>query len=268
MVYHAYDLDKKDKLRILQITDCHLFLSNNESMMGFNNNKNFFDVIHTIKNDHVQDTDLIFLTGDLSQDETIESYEHIASQLKNVDIPIYWIPGNHDNQANMAEVFSKYPHFVNKKCLELKHWVFVFLNTQKIGSASGFLDQDEMNFLGDTIVRNKDKKIAVVMHHHPTPFNTPLIDNYILENRDIFWRVIDNSSVKIVLCGHVHGDYSLSINNVQIESAPATCFQFKKGSLTMVLENNIGYKIYYFDCNGVRSKSEIWMEQTHVNKTI
>jgi len=261
------DLAKKDSLKIIQITDSHLFSSNKQLMMGSRNNENFFDVVYKIKNNHLHDADLIFLTGDLSQDKTIRSYQHIASALKDINIPIYWIPGNHDNKDNMSKVFSNYPLFQSKRYLDLKNWVFVFLNTQNTGLDSGFLDQDELAFLDDLINKNKHKKknIAIVMHHHPIEFNTPLIDSYILENRNVFWSAIKKSNVKVVLCGHVHGDYGFDINNIRIESAPATCFQFKKGASNLELEKNIGYKIHYFGYNIVKSQSDIWMEPSHVS---
>lgn len=260
-------LQKKDSVKIIQITDSHLFSSNNELMMGHKNNVNFYDVINKIKKNHLSDTDLIFLTGDLSQDQTSKSYEHITSELNSMNIPIYWIPGNHDENDIMFNVFSNNSLFKPEKYIELKHWIFIFLNTQKIGSESGFLKHDEICFIQKEISRNiqKNKKIALVMHHHPTPFNTPLIDNYILENHDELWSTIKNSSVKMIMCGHVHGDYSFTENNIQIESAPATCFQFKKGTSESEFENEIGYKIHYFCHNNVQSESEIWMEPTYVN---
>ena len=261
------ELQIKDNLKIIQLTDFHLFSSNNEIMMGHKNNRNFFDVINEIKKNQLLDTDLIFLTGDLSQDQTKRSYEHITSELKNLNTPVYWIPGNHDNRENMLKVFSKYSLFRSTKYLELKHWIFIFLNTQKTGSESGFLDEEEITFLKKKIDDNisKNKKIAIVMHHHPTPFNTPLIDNYILENHAVFWKTINESNVKVILCGHVHGDYSLTASNIQIESAPATCFQFKKGTSSVVLENYIGYKIHYLCYNDIQSRSVVWTEPIYVN---
>ena len=258
---------KKDSIKIIQITDSHLFSSNDELMIGHKNNMNFYDVINKIKNIHLSDTDFIFFTGDLSQDQTSKSYEHITYALQSMNIPIYWIPGNHDDNNIMIDVFLNNDLFKNEKYIELKHWIFIFLNTQKIGSENGFLDRDEIFFIKNKLIKNisKNKKIALVMHHHPIPFNTPLIDSYTLENHDELWSTIKDSTVKMIMCGHVHGDYSFTENNIQIESAPATCFQFKKGASTLAIENNIGYKIHYFCHNNVHSESDIWIEPTYVN---
>jgi Icc protein len=106
------------------------------------------------------------------------------------------------------------------------------------------------------------------MHHHPAPFGTPLVDNYLLENREEFWAAIKNSPVKLIICGHVHGDYSLTINKVRIESAPATCFQFKKGTSILEVDNHIGYKIHRFCYNIAHSKAETWMEPENVGQIL
>ena len=45
----------------------------------------------------------------------------------------------------------------------------------------------------------------------------------------MFWHsdIVSGKNVKLVICGHVHEDYSFKHNNVMIESAPATCLQWK-----------------------------------------
>ena len=94
-------LQAKDDLKVIQLTDLHLFSSDNELMLGHKNNANFYDVIFKLKNTQLENTDLILLTGDLSQDQTRESYEHIVRELKDFNIPIYWISGNHDHKKNI-----------------------------------------------------------------------------------------------------------------------------------------------------------------------
>ena len=259
-------LQAKDDLKVIQLTDLHLFSSDNELMLGHKNNANFYDVIFKLKNTQLETTDLILLTGDLSQDQTRESYEHIVRELKDFNIPIYWISGNHDHKKNISAVFSKNDSFKNVPYLELKHWFFIFLDTKKEGSESGFLAESEIFFLKNTLDQQsvKNKKIAIIMHHHPVPFGTPLIDDYILKNHEEFWRAIIKHNITKILCGHVHGDYSFIQNNTLIESSVATCFQFKKGSSSLVTENNIGYKVHYFRYNTTNSQSFIWTEPVHV----
>ncbi|MBA2652249.1 MAG: metallophosphoesterase [Tatlockia sp.] len=253
------NINKKDCVKIIQLTDTHLF-SNDSLLFGVNCNKTFDKVIDHIYKHELHDTDLILLTGDLSQDESQGSYQYLLNAFKPFQIPVIWIPGNHDNLNLMDATFSKSSFFFRMKQLELKHWIFIFLNTQLEGEINGFINQDDFISIKNGIENGAlfNKKIALIMHHHPVSVDTPLIDKYIINNQEELWKNIRNSNVELAICGHVHGDYLIHHNNVKIESAPATCFQFKKGSTTLDIENLVGYKIHYFEQGNHHSKSVIW----------
>ncbi len=74
-------------------------------------NKRLTEVIQRMLAEDGKDVDLIFLTGDLSQDETHQSYEKITEQLSQLNAPVYWIPGNHDNVTHMETVFNQADNF-------------------------------------------------------------------------------------------------------------------------------------------------------------
>lgn len=97
------------------------------------------------------------------------------------------------------------------------------------------------------------------MHHHPIETKTPLVDNYILRNNDEFWKIVEKyPHVKLVICGHVHGDYHLHHQHIDIEIAPATCLQWKKGAKELDIENKIGYKIYQLNNEGYKAETYLW----------
>ncbi|MBA2657646.1 MAG: metallophosphoesterase [Tatlockia sp.] len=256
----------KDCLKIIQITDTHLF-SVESLLFGVNCNRTFDFVTQQIFKNELHDTDLIILTGDLSQDESLGSYQYLVNSFKPYKTPIFWIPGNHDNVNFMNTAFNESPSFSRVNQLELKHWVFLFLNTQLEGEINGFINQDDFILIKNGIknAESSKKKIALIMHHHPLPVGTPLIDKYTLNNQDDLWKIINHTKVELVLFGHVHGDYVQHHNNVKIESAPATCFQFKKGSTNLDIENVVGYKIHYFKQGNHSSKSVIWDLTDEVN---
>jgi Icc protein len=96
------------------------------------------------------------------------------------------------------------------------------------------------------------------MHHHPASVNTSLIDNYILKNTKDFWETVKGTKVELVICGHVHGDYRFQYNNVMIETSPATCFQWEKGTKDLKKDLRIGYKIYHFVRDGYEAMAKMW----------
>lgn len=252
------DFIEKDCLKVIQLTDTHLF-SNDSLLFGVNCNKTFDIVTDHIFKNELHNTDLVFLTGDLSQDESAGSYQYLLNAFKPYQIPLIWIPGNHDDLNLMTTVFSQSPLFLRLNQIELKHWIFIFLNTQLEGSINGFIKQNDFELINNSIENAalSNKKIALIMHHHPAPVSTPLIDKYYINNQTELWDCISNSNVELALCGHVHGDYVFYCNNVKVEASPATCFQFKKGSTTLEIDNSLGYKIHYFEQGNHRSESVI-----------
>lgn len=245
-----------NSFKIIQITDTHLFATNT-ILDGVDTNLSFSKVIERFKNEELHDTNAIYLTGDLSQDESKKSYEIIVDSLKGIDIPIFWIPGNHDSVENMKHTFNS-DHFTRGRLFHSNHWEFIFLNTKKDGINEGFLSEEEINFLKNALINcDARKSIAVVMHHHPAAVGTPFIDKYMLINREDFWSAVDEK-INLVICGHVHGDYCIRYKNIVIESSPATCVQWKINALKRDSEKKIGYKIYHFKEGSYVANSKIW----------
>ncbi|EGY28098.1 protein of unknown function, metallo-dependent phosphatases domain [Candidatus Regiella insecticola 5.15] len=94
------------------------------------------------------------------------------------------------------------------------------------------------------------------MHHPPFPVGTPLIDDYILKNgEDLLKKFFEYKNIELIICGHAHGDYQFNYHDVNIEVAPATCFQFKKGTLDVTVETRSGYRIFDFKREDYTSKT-------------
>lgn len=249
-------MEKSKILKIIQLTDTHL-LRDESLVLKVNTNLAFKKIMNKIQHD-LCDTDAIFLTGDISQDESIESYQLIVEAFKKVNKPIFWIPGNHDSINTMQAAFCKQKNFFRTTKFSTSSWDFIFLNTKNYGTECGLLSDSELSLLNSELMEINSKFIALVMHHHPIEVNTPLIDNYILKNKDKFWDIVNQNNVNLIICGHVHGDYSLRKGTICIETSPASCFQFRKGSMELDIDNRIGYKLYYFSSNSYVTKTRLW----------
>lgn len=234
-----------DKIRILQLTDLHLF-KKEEFLHGVNTNKNLENLIKNIINNKNINYDLIFLTGDISQDMTEDSYIFCSKVIAQLEHPVFWIPGNHDDYEKANKTFKNDKLFSNNKFLKTKYWDFIFVDTCIEGKDEGYIDQKEISFIDSYIKQsNEEKYICIIMHHHPIPVNTPLIDDVILKNGSEFLeKTRSYPTVKLIISGHVHGDYSISYGQLKIETSPATCFQWLKGTHKIEIENYAGYVIY------------------------
>jgi Icc protein len=68
-------------VKIIQISDTHLFADDELEMFGAKSNLTFKKVMRKIIDEDSHDADMIFLTGDISQDETQESYHKYSCLL-------------------------------------------------------------------------------------------------------------------------------------------------------------------------------------------
>lgn len=232
----------KNSQLILQITDMHLFADKDQRLLGVNTHDSFNQVVELAYETHPH-PDLILLTGDLSQDETVQAYEHIADKLSCFSCPKYWIPGNHDNVEHIEEVFSQ-KHIQRQKHIILNHWQFILLNTQKPDAVEGYLVDEQLIFLEKTLGTYPELPAFIVMHHHPLPVGSLWLDRLMLTNAQDFWKCIQPyHHVKAVICGHVHQEHEAMNERVQFYASPSTCFQFKRYSKPFGVEELMpGYR--------------------------
>jgi len=248
-------------MKVIQITDTHLFSEKKAELQGFCTYEALTKIIEYIINFEEERPDYILLTGDISQDESIDSYEFALHEFEKLGVPVYWIHGNHDSEMAVEEVFKKSDNLIRLNKLSTKFWDFLSINTCRHGIDEGYIENCEIDIFLKKIEESKrdGKNIAVVMHHHPQPVNTPLVDECGLKNNEVFLDILkDNGSVKLVICGHVHGDYQIPFELKMIETCPATCFQWKKGTENIETENMRGFKVFNFESSSYDSTT-IWI---------
>lgn len=95
-------MHQHDPIKILQISDTHLFADKSKSLLGVNTQKSFEAVLHLLK---TQPCDFIIHSGDLAQDGESSTYERFAEMMQQFNVPIYYTPGNHDNEKNILHVY-------------------------------------------------------------------------------------------------------------------------------------------------------------------
>lgn len=222
-------------LRIAQISDTHLFSDPERSLLGVKPQVSFQAVFELLKNDPIK-PDLILLTGDLSQDETAQSYRILADKFSELDIPIYFVPGNHDEDTVLIDNFTGKNIFPQKQII-VKDWQIILLNSHKSGCIEGFLRQSELDYLQECLQQYPQYHTIIAIHHHPVPVGSRWIDKYALTNASAFWNTVEKlNHVKMVLFGHVHQLFEQKKSGIHCYAVPSTCFQFKGHSQNFAIE--------------------------------
>lgn len=213
-------------LRIMQISDTHLFSDTNLSLVGVPTQTSLEAVIDLIKR-KAGPFDMIIHTGDLAQDFALPSYIRLTEMLSIFNVPMYCIPGNHDDPAVMANVFP-YQQMSNEKHIVTDHWQIILLDSHKADAVEGFMESTQLKFLEDCLQKFPQQAV-VVFHHQPMPVGCRWLDQIGLSNSEEFWKIIEKfPKVNTILFGHVHQEFEQVMNGIKCYSAPSTCFQFKR----------------------------------------
>lgn len=214
-------------MRVLQITDTHLFADSRKRLLGINTQRSFLAVLRQVEKE-AQRPDAVLLTGDLSQDCSAKAYKNLAKlTLAIFNCPVLWLPGNHDKPKTMAKVFAK-TKFNNEKVLRLGNWQIILLNSHSPGNVHGYLIKKELLWLEKCLNERPDLHTIVTLHHHPIPVKCKWLDNLGLKNADAFLKIIDKyKKIRGVLWGHIHQKFETTRKGKAFLAAPSTCIQFK-----------------------------------------
>ncbi|HWM28359.1 MAG TPA: metallophosphoesterase [Woeseiaceae bacterium] len=225
-----------EPVRVLQITDPHLFADADATLRGRVTRATLQRVL-----DHVEQSnwpaDLVAMTGDLIQDNTRAAYERFRSMMTPVGLPVYCVPGNHDNRPLMREVLDHEPFFYCAS-VETGNWLIAGIDSCIDGAPAGRVEESELERLDGLIAGSAADHVMVCLHHPPLPVGSDWLDSVGLQNGEQFLRRITASGkVKLAVFGHVHQAFDGSFAAVRILGTPSTCRQFEVASETFAVDD-------------------------------
>lgn len=224
-------------LKLLQISDCHLHATRDSRMRGVTTYETFVAVLRRARSNARWPADAILVTGDVVQDESRAGYEVFKTEVAPLGIPVYCIPGNHDDPKLMDELLNSAP-FQFCGDARLGGWSLVLLNTFLTGEDAGGLGDRRLHALDAALKDHVSQHVLVCMHHQPVPMGSAWLDGVGLRDAERFLEIIDaHSNVRGILWGHVHQSSDRERQGVRLLSTPSTCAQFKPGSDFFALDN-------------------------------
>jgi Icc protein len=165
--------------------------------------------------------DLLLLTGDLSEDDSPESYGFLAATLESTGLPVVTTPGNHDDPRLQNEHF---PGTATDEPLVIAagSWQLIVLNSSVEGRVPGALTKRMMDGLAASLELSSAPKL-VALHHHPLAVGSEWIDRYPLLEPGRFWDLLDgNPNVHAVVWGHIHHAFRAERGGMTLLGAPST----------------------------------------------
>ena len=150
-------MESSEKIKLVHITDMHLFKSKESLYKEVNSFDSYNEVLTNIKESNWKPNALI-VTGDISNDGSIESYNNAFNEFISLKIPVLCIPGNHDCKENLITCLSQN---ISSRLQIISDWVFIGLDTSLKENPSGFLNSNELSTLKTHIEEHCKKNIII-----------------------------------------------------------------------------------------------------------
>jgi len=224
-------------IRVVQITDTHLFRQPAAELLKLNTQESFECVLNLIEKNETH-VDMFLGTGDIAQDASLEAYERFIGGLERFSAPMYWIPGNHDRRAVMQKAIGPGKQFIN--CIEAGNWQIIMLDSTVAGEVHGWLSQPELQILENRLAEAdaSHSHVLICLHHNPIPGNSLWMEGIGLRNADELFAIIDrHPSARAVVYGHIHQALDFERNGVRYLCTPSTCIQFKPSVTDFTLDD-------------------------------
>lgn len=249
-------------INVLQITDTHLFSDPAGELYGVNTRQSLMSVLQH-KNITGVNSDVLLLTGDLSHDETEDSYEVLNSVIEPLGIPVYCLPGNHDVPAFMEK---RLQNTTNSGILHTtqNRWLIVLLDSSVPGAVEGQIREEVLLKLDELLAENTAAKhVLIAVHHNPVKVGSAWMDRIGVQNGDALFNVLRKyDSVKAVICGHIHQELETQVNNITVYGTPSSCFQFKPNTPEAEIDDKPpGYRIMKLYDDGKIESQVVWVEK-------
>lgn len=225
-------------IRIVQISDPHLFEDTRTDLLGVNTEDSFQSVIDLIRREQSCATSLsanpavqLFVaTGDIAQSPSQTVYQRFLATMHSLSSPCVWLQGNHDLQPIFQQSTDSIA--ANSNVIELgQDWVLIMLNSAKENEIGGFFSEIELAWLRCQLAAYPQRHIIIALHHHPLPVGSRWIDDSGLSNASDFWDILrDAPQVRVVIHGHSHQEFNAAHGTLSVLGCPSTCIQFKPQS--------------------------------------
>jgi Icc protein len=196
-------------MRILQLSDPHLLADPGGRCRGALPLRQLRDGLEkalALLHSRATPPDLLLISGDLCQDESLGGYARLRDLLQDWPTPLpplALLPGNHDHPALLRAALGRQAVIAPAE-LGLGSWRLLLLDSHCCGSAAGRLGARQRAWLAERLAAAPGP-VLVALHHPPLPIGDPGLDPIRLEDGEELLALLRSSAgLAAVLFGHVH----------------------------------------------------------------
>jgi 3',5'-cyclic-AMP phosphodiesterase len=217
-------------MRIAQITDLHVVDRDRLCYRKVPTNEQLKQAVEHL-NSLTPRPDVVIASGDLTDHGRAEEYEMLREILSHLAMPIFVVPGNHDDREVLARAFANEPYmpepgnFVNY-AIEDYPIRLIGLDSTVTGHHHGEMCEARLRWLDETLRARPDASTLIFMHHPPFRTGIQWMDaSGVHGGRKLEEVVSRHRQVIRVACGHIHRPIYLAWAGTIVSTSPSTCHQ-------------------------------------------
>lgn len=190
--------------------------------------------------------DVVLATGDLVDEGRVDEYQRLRALLEPLAMPVYLIPGNHDDRGNLGRVFDDHRYLPRDGFIQytVEEWPLrlIALDTSVPGENGGRVCDERLAWLAARLAEGAARPTLIFMHHPPFRTGIVSMDAMGLDGGDALAAVIRrHPEVERLVCGHVHRPIVRRFAGTVACVCPATAHQValdlgEEPRLAMVME--------------------------------
>jgi 3',5'-cyclic-AMP phosphodiesterase len=203
--------------------------------------------------------DAVLFTGDLANDGEAEAYAAMAPELARLPMPVFAIPGNHDDREAMTALADVVELGVGNRfrqyTADLGELRLVAVDSLVPGAAHGALCADRRAWLEAELAGSGDRPVLIMVHHPPGETGIDFMDRIGLQANPELEALLHRHSHRIqrIVCGHVHRAIFYRWLGIPVSVAPGMAHQvvlaLGSDSPAFVMEPP-GFHLHYWTAAG------------------
>jgi len=174
----------------------------------------------------------LMVTGDLANLGRPEEYLRLRRILAPLALPIFIIPGNHDDRSTLRAAFDDH-NYLPKRGSFLHYVVddfplrLIALDTVVSNQGYGALCAERLDWIETRLAEACAQPTLIFMHHPPFATGIAHMDALRLtEGADAFGAIVArHAQIKLIACGHVHRTIITEFQRKPIVVCPSTAHQ-------------------------------------------
>ena len=183
-----------------------------------------------------QEPDAVIFTGDTVQHGRPDEYAVLRELLSPLEPPLYVVPGNRDDSANLRTAFGDNRYVAGagafiQYVVEAPSVNLVALDSTLPGERKGVFCERRQEWLDNALSQRPGKPACLFMHHPPFDVDDHYVGGYRhAEDAAALETVVSrHPQVRALFCGHVHWPVDREWAGIEARIMPSVAVDLRHG---------------------------------------